>query len=142
MTTIDGLPGFFNVIKDSTGSRIKILTNIIKVDTDPSNEDNKKIFYIRDYYYDTLYPYFTYVNGEPFFNTVIPNSTHLIIIIKINNSEQYEFHLNVDKFEIVSIVPDNGEIEVSTSTDIVLTTNINYNEVDLVSTKAWLELLD
>lgn len=91
--TIDGKIPLFKI--DSYGSYFKVLTNIIRIDEDPNNEDNKKLFFVIDYDYTTQIPYVS-INSDgnkTFYRNIPPNN--LTAILKINNKKQYECTINM-----------------------------------------------
>ena len=70
---------------------IRVVTNIIRIDTNPNNTDNNKLFFVKDYDYTNLIPY-TFINsvGKKDFYKSKPSCNTLTALIKKSNKEQYE----------------------------------------------------
>lgn len=90
--TTDGKSPYFKI--DDNGTYFRVITNIVKIDTDPNNENNKKLFFILDGDYTTQIPYVSIDNfgNKTFYRDIIAND--ITAILKINNKEQYEYTIN------------------------------------------------
>jgi len=138
--TIDGKQKYFkfNIIGD--GSRFKVITNILKINEDPNNKDNKKLFFIKDNDYINQLPYMYFENGIIKFRKEIPNCDVLTIILRLSVSEQYEYTTYIGDFRVISIDPINNSIDIPLDQIITITTNRAFEDLDLNSVKVYLEL--
>jgi len=137
--TLDGNKPYIKFQRIAEGSRFKVLTNILKIDQNPDNQDNKKLFFIKDLDYDNPLRYMYNINGVVTFRREIPNCNILIALIKLNSFEQYEFYSNIGEFIVTDVDPDNNEIDVVLDKEILITVNRNFNDADLIDSKVWLE---
>jgi len=138
--TTDGKKKYFkfNIIGD--GSRFKILTNILKIDEDISNNDNKKLFFVKDYDYTNILPYRYYKDGKIVFRKEIPNCNSLLVLLKLSLAEQYEYQTYIGDFRITSIDPINNATNVNLNKVITINTNRAFDDSDLIEGKVWLQL--
>ena len=130
---------YFKLDFNSNKSKFNISTNILKIDNDYSNLDNRKVFFILDGDYNNKLSYMYVDNGIYKFRHDVPNCNKLIVLIQKSIIDQYECYYNVGEFYIDSIIPENGTIEVETDTIITINTNRKFNELDLNSTIVYLQ---
>jgi len=138
--TIDGKQKYFRFNIIGNGSSFKVVTNMLKIDKDVNNVDNKKLYFIEDHDYSNLIPYMYYENGQIKFVKEIPNCNYLTVILKLSITEQYEYNTYIGDFRITYIDPVNNSIDIPINQVITIQTNRAFNNNDLNDTKIWLEL--
>jgi len=138
-TTDNQIPYFkFKLFTDQT--HFKVLTNILNIDKDPENVNNKKLFFAKEGDYTNLIPYMYDIGGEIKFLDIIPNCQILNILIKLDNFIQYEINFNTSgPFYIVDVEPIDESTQVSRKIEPFLETNKNFKDDDLISDKVYLE---
>lgn len=137
MITIDGNTPYLRL--DVNGAQIKVQTNIVRIDRDQNNPDNKKLFFIQDSDYTNLIPY-QYVNnlGVISFYDSLPSCQVLTALIKVNNKIQYETNKEFSRFYVSSSDPTDGEGNVAPDKIITVNTNTDYKVSDLTGAKVYL----